>query len=64
MRFSTCRTCGRHIDAEARVCPICGALTGVSKPAQDEQVSLLSFIAAVVVGFFGFLILKWLGVLL
>jgi hypothetical protein len=70
MLFSTCRTCGRHIDAKARICPMCGALTGVrmetqDEPARDEPAAdPLSFIAALVVGFIAFLVLKWLGVLL
>jgi hypothetical protein len=64
MLFSTCRTCGRHIDAKARICPLCGALTGVSTPARDESAANpLSFIAALVVGLVALLVLKWFGVL-
>jgi predicted amidophosphoribosyltransferase len=65
MRFSTCRTCGRHIDATARICPECGALTGVNRAARDEPVvSPVSFVAALVVGLVALLVLRWLGILL
>ena len=31
---STCSACGRHIGASGRICPLCGALTGVhNEPA-------------------------------
>lgn len=64
LRFSTCETCGRQIDATARICPECGALTGVSRSARDEPVvSPLSFVTALVVGLVASLVLRWLGVL-
>jgi hypothetical protein len=59
-----CGTCGRQIDATARICRSCGALTGVNTRQDDEPVlRVIGFSAAAVVAFFALLLLKWLGVL-
>lgn len=64
MLLSTCRTCGRQMNATARICPGCGALTGVSRSVRNEPVaSPLSFVAALLLGLIVLLVLSWLGVL-
>ncbi|MHB2208293.1 zinc-ribbon domain-containing protein [Methylobacterium sp. CM6257] len=39
-----CRTCGNPIQATARICRRCGALTGVGMPAKEEP-AILSWLA-------------------
>ncbi|WP_409566208.1 zinc-ribbon domain-containing protein [Methylobacterium sp. J-070] len=64
MLFSTCPTCGRQIDRSARICPQCGALTGVRTPSNDKPVAeMSSFIAAVVVGLIALVLAIWAGLL-
>jgi hypothetical protein len=64
MLLTRCRTCSKQIDAKARICPRCGALTGVNTRTSDEPPSgVLGFSAAAAVVLFIFLFLKWLGLL-
>ena len=71
MLFSRCKTCSKQLDAAARICPRCGALTGVNTRSRDGAIHPqggsvdhpLSFGAAAVVVFFAFVLLKWLGFL-
>jgi len=62
MLFSRCKTCSKQLDARTRICPRCGALTGVNTRSGNETISHpLSVSAAAVVVFFAFVLLKWLG---
>ncbi|SFM46062.1 hypothetical protein SAMN05192568_103254 [Methylobacterium pseudosasicola] len=64
MLYSTCRTCGRHINQSARICAHCGALTGVTMRSKERPaVGFSSFIAATVVGLVALVIAKWTGLL-
>jgi hypothetical protein len=64
MLFSRCRTCGVWIDATARICPRCAALTSVTTRSSNKPASgVLGFSAAVAVAFCVFLALKWLDLL-
>jgi predicted amidophosphoribosyltransferase len=59
-----CQSCGKALEATARICPSCGALTGVSAHKEDEAaVRALGFSAAAVVAFFVYLTLKWIGLI-
>lgn len=62
MLFSRYRTCSKQLNATARICPRCGALTGVNTRSRDRAIIYpLSFSAAAVVVVFAFVLLKWLG---
>jgi predicted amidophosphoribosyltransferase len=59
-----CQSCGKALEATARICPSCGALTGVNTRSSDELASrVLGVRAALVVAFVVALFLRWLGVL-
>jgi predicted amidophosphoribosyltransferase len=62
-----CRTCGAQIQASARICPSCGALTGVEigtgPNAGEPPARVFSFIAAVTVGIIAASLLRWLSLL-
>jgi predicted amidophosphoribosyltransferase len=60
----SCNTCGKQIEATARICPSCGALTGVHMRSTDaSRIRVLGFSSAAVVAFFAFVLLRWLGFL-
>ena len=58
----SCSTCGKQIEAAARICPSCGALTGVSMHTEPHA-SAFGFVAALTVGIIASLFLRWLGFL-
>jgi uncharacterized OB-fold protein len=57
-----CATCGTQIEAAARICQRCGALTGAEMRAEPHA-GVFSFVAAVAVGIIAATLLKWLGFL-
>lgn len=58
-----CKTCGVQIEASARICPSCGALTGIDTRRRAPVDRSLSIGAALLVGFVVFLLLRWAEVL-
>jgi predicted amidophosphoribosyltransferase len=62
MLFPRCKTCSKQLNATARICPRCGALTGVNTRTEVRAVNHpLTFAAATVVVFFTLVLLRWLG---
>jgi hypothetical protein len=57
-----CRTCGAPIQNTARICQVCGALTGVSMPSSDEPIGFgwVPFIAALGISVGYLLLVDWL----
>ena len=58
-----CQSCGKRIEAKARICAGCGALTGVSMPCNDEPVSFgwLAFLAAFAISATYLLFMDWMA---
>ena len=61
MSFPRCEGCKAPLQATARICPKCGALTGISMSSSDEPIGFgwYAFIGAIVISCLYLLLMDW-----